>query len=99
MFSTTGGKTLLVGDMRGLTAEMAAWEARKQAAEAAGQEFAELSPHDADDIPITNHVPDPERLQAVKNDPNLFTFQEMFPGGFTPRFGAFMWDSSVGRWC
>ena len=95
VFSTTGGKTLLVGDMRGLTAEMTAWEARKQAAEAAGQEFTELSPHDADDIPITNHVPDPERLQAVKNDPNLFTFQEMFPGGFTPRFGAFMWDSSV----
>ena len=95
VFSTTGGKTLLVGDMRGLTSEMAAWEGRKQAAEAAGQEFTELSPHDADDIPITNHVPDPERLQAVKNDPNLFTFQEMFPGGFTPRFGAFMWDSSV----
>ena len=95
VFSTTGGKTLLVGDMRGLTAEMAEWEARKAAAETAGQEFTELSPHDADDIPITNHVPDPARLQAVKNDPNLFTFQEMFPGGFTPRFGAFMWDTSV----
>ena len=95
VFSSTGGKTLLVGDLRGLTAETAAWETRKQAAEAAGQEFTELSPHEADDIPITNHVPDPERLQAVKSDPNLFTFQEMFPGGFTPRFGAFMWDSSV----
>ena len=95
VFTSSGGKTLLVGDMRGLTNEMAAWETRKQAAEAAGQEFTELSPHDADDIPINNHVPDPERLQAVKNDPNLFTFQEMFPGGFTPRFGAFMWDTSV----
>ncbi len=95
VFSSDGGKTLLVGDLRGLTNEMAAWEARKQAAEAAGQEFTELSPNKADDIPITNHVPDPERLQAVKNDPNLFTFQEMFPGGFTPRFGAFAWDSSV----
>ena len=102
VFSTTSGKTLLVGDMRGLTAEMADWEARKAAWEAenaaaveAGEAFPELSPHDADDIPITNHVPDPERLRAVKNDPNLFTFQEMFPGGFTPRFGAFMWDSSV----
>ena len=95
VFSTTGGKTLLVGDMRGLTAEMAEWETRKAAAEAAGGEFTELSPHDADDIPITNHVPDPARLQAVKSDPNLFTFQEMFPGGFTPRFGAFAWDSSV----
>ncbi len=95
VFSTTSGKTLLVGDLRGLTEEMAAWETRKAEAEAAGQEFTELSPHDADDIPITNHVPDPERLQAVKNDPNLFTFQEMFPGGFTPRFGAFAWDSAV----
>ena len=95
VFSTTGGETLLVGDLRGLTAEMAEWETRKAAAEAAGQEFTELSPHDADDIPITNHVPDPERLQAVKSDPNLFTFQEIFPGGFTPRFGAFAWDSSV----
>ncbi len=95
VFSTTGGDTLLVGDLRGLTTEMADWETRKAAAETAGQEFTELSPHDADDIPITNHVPDPERLQAVRSDPNLFTFQEMFPGGFTPRFGAFMWDSSV----
>lgn len=95
VFSTTGGDTLLVGDLRGLTSEMAEWEARKQAAEDAGQEFTELSPHDADDIPITNHVPDSEQLQAVKNNPNLFTFQEIFPGGFTPRFGAFMWDSSV----
>ena len=102
VFSTTSGKTLLVGDLRGLTEEMAAWETRKAAWEAenaaaveAGEAFPELSPHDADDIPITNHVPDPERLQAVKNDPNLFTFQEMFPGGFTPRFGAFAWDSAV----
>ena len=96
VFSPSGkDDTLLVGDMRGLSAEMAEWEARKKAAEDAGQEFTELSPHDADDIPIVNDVPDPERLQAVKNDPNLFNFQEMFPGGFTPRFGAFMWDSSV----
>ncbi len=96
VFSPSGrDDTLLVGDLRGLSAEMADWEARKAAAEAAGEEFTELSPHDADDIPITNHVPDPTRLQVVKNDPNLFNFQEMFPGGFTPRFGAFMWDSSV----
>ena len=96
VFSPTGkDHMLLVGDIRGLTAEMADWEARKKTAEDAGEEFTELSPHDADDIPITDHVPDPEKLQAVKNDPNLFTFQEMFPGGFTPRFGAFMLDSSV----
>ncbi len=49
----------------------------------------------ADDIPIIEHVPDQEALNMVKDDPNLFTFQEMFPGGFTPRFGANMEDSSV----
>ena len=102
VFSKADSDILLVGDLRGLTAEMAAWEAREAEwkaqnpeAVAAGEAFSELSPHDADDIPITNHVPDPERLQAVKSDPNLFTFQEMFPGGFTPRFGAFAWDSAI----
>ena len=95
VFSNDDGATLLVADLRGLTAETAAWEARKAAAAAAGEEFAELSPHDADDIPITNQVPDPERLQAVKDDPNLFTFQEVFPGGFTPRFGADTQDTSL----
>ena len=95
VFSNDGGETLLVGNLRGLTAEMADWEARKQAAEAAGQEFIELSPHDADDIPITNSVPDPGALQQVFSDPNLFTFQELFPGGFTPRFGADTQDASL----
>ncbi|MCE2396404.1 TonB-dependent receptor [Candidatus Poribacteria bacterium] len=46
-------------------------------------------------IPITNDVPDPDELAKVFADPNLFTFQEMFPGGFTPRFGADAVDSSV----
>ena len=95
VFSNSGGETLLVGNLRGLTAEMAAWEARKQASEAAGQEFNELSPYDADDIPITNNVPDPVALQQVFSDPNLFTFQELFPGGFTPRFGADTQDASL----
>ncbi len=95
VFSNDDGATLLVGDLRDLTTEMLDWETRKAAAEAAGQEFVELSPYDADDIPITNNVPDPERLQAVKNDPNLFTFQELFPGGFTPRFGADTRDAAL----
>ena len=46
-------------------------------------------------IPITNDKPDPDELAKVFADPNLFTFQEMFPGGFTPRFGADAVDSSV----
>ncbi|MXX27491.1 MAG: TonB-dependent receptor, partial [Caldilineaceae bacterium SB0668_bin_21] len=95
VFSNDDGATLLVADLRGLTVEMADWEARKAAAETPEEEFAEVSPHDADDIPITNQVPDPERVQAVENDPNLFTFQEMFPGGFTPRFGADTQDASL----
>ena len=46
-------------------------------------------------IPITDDKPDPVELAKVFADPNLFTFQEMFPGGFTPRFGADAVDSSV----
>ena len=95
VFSNSGGETLLVGNLQGLTAEMTAWETRKQAAAAAGQEFTEPSPHAADDIPITNNVPDPVALQQVFSDPNLFTFQELFPGGFTPRFGADTQDASL----
>ena len=68
VFSTDGGKTLLVGDL-------------------SGGEYP--------NIPITNHKPDAEELAKVFADPNLFTFQEMFPGGFTPRFGANTVDSSV----
>lgn len=48
-----------------------------------------------DDIPIVDDKPNAEALENVFNDPNLWTFQEMFPGGFTPRFGANMVDSSV----
>ena len=102
VFSNDDGATLLVGNLRGLTAEMAAWEARKAAWEAqnaaaveAGEAFPEPSPHDADDIPITNNVPDPVALKQVIDDPNLFTFQELFPGGFTPRFGADTLDASL----
>ena len=39
-------------------------------------------------VPIVNNVPDPTALAQVSNDPNCFSFQERFPGGFTPRFGA-----------
>ena len=55
----------------------------------------DLSGGEYPNIPITNHKPDPDELAKVFNDPNLFTFQEMFPGGFTPRFGANTVDSSV----
>ncbi|MYF97726.1 TonB-dependent receptor [Candidatus Poribacteria bacterium] len=45
-------------------------------------------------VTITDNVPDPEALKQVIDDPNLFTFQELFPGGFTPRFGADTQDLS-----
>lgn len=45
-------------------------------------------------VKITDNVPDPEALKQVFDDPNLFTFQELFPGGFTPRFGADTQDVS-----
>ena len=57
--------------------------------------IAEGTDQTEDDIPIVNHVPDADKLQEVFRDPNLFTYQEMFPGGFTPRFGADTVDSSV----
>jgi len=51
------------------------------------------------DVPIVrireDNVPDPAALQQVLNDPDLFTFQELFPGGFTPRFGADTLDASL----
>ncbi|MDE2873400.1 MAG: TonB-dependent receptor [Gemmatimonadota bacterium] len=46
-------------------------------------------------VKITNHVPDPVALERVFDDPNCFTFQEMFPGGFTPQFGGDARDLSA----
>jgi iron complex outermembrane receptor protein len=39
-------------------------------------------------INITNNAPDPVALAQVQADPNCFVFNELFPGGFTPRFGG-----------
>jgi len=39
-------------------------------------------------IPIVNNAPDPDLLSDVLSDPNCFVFNELFPGGFTPRFGG-----------
>lgn len=55
----------------------------------------DLSGGEYPNIPITDNKPDAEELAKVFADPNLFTYQEMFPGGFTPRFGADTVDSSV----
>ncbi len=46
-------------------------------------------------VTITNDVPDPAALAQVFADDNCFTFQEMFPGGFTPRFGGDVSDAAI----
>ncbi|MCZ6559996.1 MAG: TonB-dependent receptor, partial [Gammaproteobacteria bacterium] len=46
-------------------------------------------------VTITNDVPDPTALAAVFADPNCFSFQEIFPGGFTPRFGGDVEDAAL----
>ena len=43
-------------------------------------------------VRITNNVPDPVALAIVRNSAEFFTFQELFPGGFTPRFGGEVTD-------
>ena len=40
-------------------------------------------------------VTDRAALNQVLNDPNCFTFQKIFPGGFTPQFGAYVLDASA----
>ena len=39
-------------------------------------------------VTVTNDRPDPVALARVFADPNCFSYQEMFPGGFTPQFGG-----------
>ena len=46
-------------------------------------------------IPVVGNVPDAAALAAVSADPDCFVFNELFPGGFTPRFGGDLEDKSV----
>ena len=46
-------------------------------------------------VPITNNVPDPTALAEVFARDECFSFQELFPGGFTPRFGGDVSDQSL----
>ena len=46
-------------------------------------------------VRVNNGLPDQAMLAQVFADPNCFTYQEMFPGGFTPQFGADVTDASV----
>ena len=47
-------------------------------------------------IPLSaSGIPDPTLLASIIADPNCFSFLEMFPGGFTPRFGGNLRDKGV----
>ena len=46
-------------------------------------------------VRVASDVPDPVALSQVFADPNCFSFQEMAPGGFTPRFGGVVTEMSV----
>ena len=45
--------------------------------------------------PVTAGRPDPAALARVFADPDCFSFQERFPGGFTPQFGGGVLDASA----
>jgi iron complex outermembrane recepter protein len=43
-------------------------------------------------VTVTNNVPNPAAMAQVRADPNCFSFQEIFQGGFTPSFGGDLTD-------
>ena len=46
-------------------------------------------------VRVRGNVPDQAGLAQVIADPNCFSFQEIAPGGFTPRFGGVVHDMSA----
>ncbi len=46
-------------------------------------------------VAVTDNVADPAALQQVFDDPDCFSFRELFPGGFTPNFGGEARDVSL----
>ena len=46
-------------------------------------------------VKVTDNVPDQEALARVFADDNCFSFQEIAPGGFTPKFGGVVTDMSA----
>ncbi|MBC9888829.1 MAG: TonB-dependent receptor [Opitutae bacterium] len=77
VYSTDGGKTLLIGDS--LDAQDGILDGSAGCPE----------------VMIVNGVPDRPGLDKVFSDPDCFSFQEIFPGGFTPQFGGEVRDASV----
>ncbi len=46
-------------------------------------------------VALTGNIPDPVALAAVDANPNCFRWGQRIPGGFTPRFGGDVTDSSL----
>ena len=46
-------------------------------------------------VTVTDGLPEPSALARVLADPNCFSFQEMFPGGFQPLFGGTRVDTGL----
>ena len=46
-------------------------------------------------VAIIDDMPDSIALARIFSDPDCFSFQELFPGGFTPKFGGDAIDASV----
>ena len=46
-------------------------------------------------VRVVDSVPDPEPLARVLADEHCFSFQERFPGGFTPTFGGTSADATL----
>ncbi|WP_416308618.1 TonB-dependent receptor plug domain-containing protein [Neptunicella sp. SCSIO 80796] len=58
----------------------------------------DLTPNDGVGCPtvaIVDNAPDPAAYAQLQSDPNCFAFNEMFPGGFTPKFGGVVFDASI----
>ena len=59
----------------------------------------DLTPSDANACPVVevreNAVIDPVALARVADDPHCFVFNELFPGGFQPKFGGRVTDLSL----
>ena len=48
------------------------------------------------EVPVVDGlVADMDAWREVLANPNCFTFQKMFPGGFTPQFGSYVSDASA----
>lgn len=46
-------------------------------------------------VPGANVLTNPDYINGVQNNPDCFSFNEMYPGGYTPEFGGNITDTSL----